>query len=265
MKGVPETEIAVLRSVLADLDQTDLVVFAGPSLVGSPLVEIGSHLILPPVRDGDLMAVASATTPPANVLVIDGYFGAGQAINLTELQEMLQQGIRVYGCSSMGALRAVEARPWGMIGLGQIFLEYLTGVRTSDENVVLLHDDQYRALTVPMVNADMLCALLESHGIERTACDAYRRRIAGLYFGDRSFSALRVLAKEFLIGGTGAGPSDLDLALHYLAPAQHAVWDVKRHDAEAAFCDIVLGRAPLTVPTGLAPVPEFVSPLLTEA
>ncbi|WP_051969767.1 TfuA-like protein [Kitasatospora azatica] len=262
MHGVPQLEDPDLRGVLAGLDRTDLVVFAGPSLVGSPLAELGGHLILPPVRDGDLTAVMGRPDPPAAALVIDGYFGAGQAVNLTEIQAVLRQGVRLYGCSSMGALRAVEARPWGMIGLGAIFLDYLTGSRTSDENVVLMHDDRFRALTVPMVNVDALCTLLESHGVDPARCGAYRRRLGELYFGDRSFSALRVLAKE-LLSAEGEG-SELGLALHYLAPARHAAWDAKRRDAEAAFCDIVLGRAPLQVPTRLVPVPEDVSALLAQ-
>ncbi|MDH6130647.1 hypothetical protein P3T37_000014 [Kitasatospora sp. MAA4] len=262
MHGVLQLEDPDLRGVLAGLDRTDLVVFAGPSLVGSPLAELGGHLILPPVRDGDLTALTELPEPPATVLMIDGYFGAGQAVNLTEIQATLRQGIRLYGCSSMGALRAVEARPWGMIGLGAIFLDYLTGARTSDENVVLMHDDEYRALTVPMVNVDALCALLASCGVDPDRCRAYRRRVGGLYFGDRSFSALRALAKEFL--NAGEEESELALALHYLAPERHAAWDAKRRDAETSFCDIVLGRAPLTVPSGLVPVPENVGALLAE-
>lgn len=243
----------VLGRAVRALDRTGLTVFAGPSLVGSALGEAASHLCLPPIRDGELAALVASERPPSVVLLVDGYFGAGQAVNLTEIQHALRSGVRMYGCSSMGALRAVEARPWGFVGLGEVFADYLTGRRTEDENVVLLHDEDYHALTVPTVNVDRLCLLLADHGVPAAACREFRRRAAAQYFGDRSFSALRVLARECL-------PEDgAEFALHCLEPGQRRAWDVKRSDAENAIADLVLGRAPRSVPTRLVPVPEHLA------
>ncbi|MDO0924063.1 TfuA-like protein [Streptomyces sp. TG1A-8] len=254
-----------LSRALAEFDQADLVIYAGPSLADSPLTAPAAHLILPPVRDGDLTALLTRTPPPTTVLMIDGYFGAGQAVSLTEIQETLGRGVRLYGCSSMGALRAVEARPWGMIGLGVIFTDYLTGRRTADENVALLHDDHYRSLTAPTVNVDLLCTLLAAEGVSAGHCEEFRRRARELYFGDRSYSALRQLARTCFASGSSLAPGTLELVLHRLTPPQLAHWDAKRHDAESAIRDVVLGLAPTSAPTELIPVPECIGAMLAEA
>jgi hypothetical protein len=155
----------------------------------------------------------------------------------------------------MGALRAVEARPWGMTGLGEIFASYLTGARTRDENVVLLHDDDYNPLTVPTVNLDALCDLLLAEDVPAGQVEEYRRAASGLYFGDRSFSALRALARRHLTDGA-------QTALRLLAPDHRWTWDAKRRDAEAALTAVALGRAPETVPRPVRAVPEHLAAML---
>ncbi|MCC9309747.1 hypothetical protein LN042_22175 [Kitasatospora sp. RB6PN24] len=259
--GAPAVDDPSVYEALRRIDKSQLVVFAGPSLVDSPLFEYAAHLLLPPVKDGDLIAALDAGGSPAVILLIDGYFGAGQAVSLTEIQEVLHRGVRLYGCASMGALRAVEARPWGMTGLGEIFTAYLTGSRTADENVALLHDDTYRGLTAPTVNVDLLCELLVAEGLPQEQCHEFGRRSRQLYFGDRSYSALRHLARE-CFDRRGGETSALEMTLAYLAPAQHHRWDAKRRDAESALRDVVLGLAPRTNSGEVVPVPASLAALL---
>ena len=55
----------------------------------------------------------------------------------------------------MGALRAAELVPFGMIGVGPIFEAYRDGLYTDDDEVALLHGPAelgYRAMSEPMVN-----------------------------------------------------------------------------------------------------------------
>ncbi|MFJ2419180.1 TfuA-like protein [Streptomyces brevispora] len=262
---MPPVYDPALDHALAGFTQADLVVLAGPSLIDSPLTAPAAHLLLPPVQDGDLTALLARTPSPATALMIDGYFGAGQAVSLTEIQEALSRGVRLYGCSSMGALRAVEARPWGMIGLGDIFADFLTGRRTADENVALLHDDEFRSLTAATVNVDLLCTLLTAEGIPAAHCREFGRRARRLYFGDRSYSALHQLARACFAGNSGLDLDALEFVLHQLAAPQRASWDAKRRDAERAIHDVALGLAPTTVPSGLIPVPEHVGAVLAEA
>ncbi len=66
----------------------------------------------------------------------------------------LESGVRVFGASSMGALRAAELAPFGMVGVGQVFAWVKDG-SADDADVALLHADAehaYRPLTVPQVS-----------------------------------------------------------------------------------------------------------------
>lgn len=259
--GVPREPV---RTALARTTPAELVVFAGPSLEGAPSAAHAAHLTLPPVRHGDLSEVLARTVPPRTILIVDGLFGAGHAVTLTEIREALAGGTRIYGCSSTGALRAVEARPLGMIGLGTVFAAYLSGSRTEDENVALLHDDENRPLTAPTVNVDRLCELIEESGAaSAVACREFRRQARALHFTDRSFSALRHVARRcFADAAPQEGPHGLDFVLECLRPENRPSWDVKRRDAEAALADIALGLAPADVPADSAPAPGTVDALL---
>ena len=44
-------------------------------------------------------------------------------------------GTQVFGAASMGALRAAELAPFGMIGVGAIFAAYRDGRLTGDDEV----------------------------------------------------------------------------------------------------------------------------------
>jgi hypothetical protein len=173
---------------------------------------------------------------PAAAVMVDGYFGAGQSVTLTEIRTALHEGVQVYGCTSIGALRAVEARACGMIGVGEIFLSYMTGKRTEDENVALLHDDDFNPLTVPTVNVDALCDLLARQGAPMAECALYQERAAAIHFTDRSYSAMRHIAHQCF--------SDPSLVLGYLRTENSSPWNAKQLDAEDSISDIVLGCVP---------------------
>ncbi|WP_239014256.1 TfuA-like protein [Archangium violaceum] len=67
----------------------------------------------------------------------------------------LGQDVIVLGASSMGALRAAELHPHGMVGVGRIFEAYLEGRLSADDEVALLHGPAelgFRPLTLPLVN-----------------------------------------------------------------------------------------------------------------
>jgi hypothetical protein len=67
----------------------------------------------------------------------------------------LHQGVRVIGSSSLGALRAVELAPFGMIGVGKIFEWFRDGVLEDDDEVALAHespDRNYRPISEALVN-----------------------------------------------------------------------------------------------------------------
>ncbi|UUX91411.1 TfuA-related McrA-glycine thioamidation protein [Methanoplanus endosymbiosus] len=119
----------------------DAVVFLGPSLPLSEAEQIlpgPSAEYRPPVKRGDLEAVMAEK--PKIVCIIDGLFFQDCSVGHREVLKLLNSGIKVYGASSMGALRACELEDFGMTGIGRVFEMYRDGVVESDDEVALACD-----------------------------------------------------------------------------------------------------------------------------
>ncbi|MDA7534609.1 TfuA-like protein [Verrucomicrobia bacterium] len=128
-------------------------VFLGPSLP----IEVARRILpadyYPPAQMGDVYHILGAGLK--QILIIDGVFHGAPSIWHREILEALRAGIIVYGACSMGALRAAELEPFGMIGLGKIFGWYKSGLIEGDDEVALVHGDKesdYLPMTVPLVN-----------------------------------------------------------------------------------------------------------------
>ena len=98
-------------------------VYAGLSVSKEEVVSILPQAeVARPVKRGDTLF---DIRHGINVIaIIDGRFQDVLAVSSTELMDCMRCGIRVYGSSSMGALRAAELSPYGMIGVGDIY-EYI--------------------------------------------------------------------------------------------------------------------------------------------
>ena len=126
-------------------------VFVGPSLPGLRSRPDSSIEFATPIRRGDLAAAVDRGV--GRVGIIDGEFGQALAVSVMEIRRALENGIEVWGASSMGALRAAECDQLGMRGLGWIYERYCDGTLTADDEVALLfHPVTRQALTVPLVN-----------------------------------------------------------------------------------------------------------------
>lgn len=75
--------------------------------------------IADPIRRGDLYRDYERGT--RCFLVIDGEFDQSWAVSAGEILDVLRAGAVVFGSSSIGALRAAEVAPYGMVGVGRIF------------------------------------------------------------------------------------------------------------------------------------------------
>jgi hypothetical protein len=128
----------------------------------------------------------------------------------------------------MGALRAAELEPFGMVGVGRIFEWYREGVLERDDEVAILHepaDRGYRAASEALVN---IRATLEravaARVIPSAVADALLVIGRGLFYPDRSLRAISKLGRE----------RGLDVThLHALAGfiERHGAVDQKRLDA----------------------------------
>ena len=80
----------------------------------------------PPAAQGDVYR--AALSRPVAIGLVDGYFERVPAVWHKEILWALSQGIHVFGSASMGALRAAELAPFGMVGVGAIFEAYRDGI-----------------------------------------------------------------------------------------------------------------------------------------
>lgn len=129
-----------------------IVVFLGPSLAWNEARSIVRADFRPPARQGDVFRALDDGA--SAIVLIDGVFEASPSVWHHELIAAKACGLRVFGASSMGALRAAEL-PDIVEPLGTIAGNFVRGVWNDDAHVALLHGDReagFRGLTVPWVN-----------------------------------------------------------------------------------------------------------------
>ena len=148
------------------MDAHDIVVFLGPSLSVHEARRTLPARYLSPARCGDVLRARRLS--PRAIAIVDGVFARTAAIWHKEILLALDDGISVFGASSMGALRAAELVPFGMVGIGRIFEAYRDGLYTDDDEVALLHgpaESAYREMSEAMVNIRATVAHAASSGV----------------------------------------------------------------------------------------------------
>jgi hypothetical protein len=169
------------------------VVFAGPTIPGDEIRAIVDAVCLPPVAHGDVYRVSLER--PRAIGIIDGYFERQPAVWHKEILWALNEGIHVFGSASMGALRAAELAPFGMMGVGTIFEAYRDGLLEDDDEVAVVHgteDTGYRVASDAMVNIRATVEKARSSGVlDAESAAAMVRSARGLYYAERTY--VRVL------------------------------------------------------------------------
>ncbi|WP_028745104.1 TfuA-like protein [Rhizobium mesoamericanum] len=168
------------------------VVFVGPSLPEAGPLFGEEVTICPPAIQGDVLAAVERGA--LAIGIVDGGFEYTVPVWHKEILYALSQGVRVFGAASMGALRAVECRAFGMVGIGRIYSEYESGVTIDDSDVALLHGPEelgYRALTVPLVNVRATLDALEARqALARGLRIALETAAANLFFKARTWRSI---------------------------------------------------------------------------
>jgi hypothetical protein len=179
------------------LSPEQIVIYVGPSLAVQDARQVLEADYRPPIRRGDIDALMKSAAPPRIVGVVDGKFFQSFAISPKEMLPAMEAGITLLGSSSMGALRAVELHPFGMIGVGRIFQMFHSGQLMADDEVAMVFDaDNAQALSVPMVN---IRVALESATREGIISAESERTLLGLiqavYFPERTYPMMLKLAE----------------------------------------------------------------------
>ena len=167
-----------------------LTIFCGSSIGRDEARRIFPDAEVPgPIKRGDLEKVTTDA-----VCIIDGFFFQELSLSARELMTALKKGKRIWGASSMGALRAAECRDYGCTGVGAIYEGYATGSIASDDDVaVALSPDNFRQLSDATVDIDFF--------LRGEVDDATRalilKSVRGLYFSQRRLdTALRAMGME---------------------------------------------------------------------
>jgi hypothetical protein len=168
-------------------------VFLGPSLPVADAVRLLDAVYLPPVAVGDVYTLIREAAP-RRIAIVDGYFERMAAVWHKELLWAMEQGVRVYGAASMGALRAAELAPFGMIGVGRIAGDYARGRLTADDEVAMVHGPAelgYPAMSTALVDLRAGLAVAVRRGAITAATRARLVELAGaMFYRDRSWEAL---------------------------------------------------------------------------
>ena len=170
----------------------NVAVFLGPSL---PLAEARARLdatFLPPVSMGDVLRAVDRR--PRIIAIIDGVFEQVPAVWHKEILYALSRGIRVFGASSMGALRDAELHCFGMEGVGEVFEAFANGTLEDDDEVAVAHAaacDGFRCLSDAMVN--IRAGLRRAEEANAISSDSHRKLLAyakNQFYAERSWSLL---------------------------------------------------------------------------
>ena len=168
-------------------------VFLGPTLAVEQARSILDALYLPPVKMGDVYSLMKEQ--PRAIGIIDGVFEQVPAVWHKEILYAMSHGVRVYGASSMGALRAAELCSFGMEGVGRIFESFRDGVLEDDDEVAVAHasaDFGYRQISEAMVNIrEGIRRALDEDLIQDSSAESLLAEAKRMFYPRRSWPAIQ--------------------------------------------------------------------------
>lgn len=168
--------------------------FAGPTLYRAraiaPALSLEGVTVLPPIQRGVLPQVSKR--PPATLIIVDGLFHQTLSVGHAEIRTMLAAGWRVWGLSSMGAIRAREMHHMGMHGFGRVFAMYCRDdIDFRDDEVTMLHQGEppYLEVSEPLCHLRVGLDDAVARGIvDRAVADELSSELSAMWYGERTLS-----------------------------------------------------------------------------
>ena len=200
-----------------------IIIYTGLSLSFDDARKMLDAEYLPPVKRGDVYDLLEKRDDVEIIGIIDGLFHQSPAVAHKEILEALKRGITVVGGSSMGALRACELYPFGMIGVGKIFEDYKNGVIESDDDVaVSLNPENYEQMSESWINMKYNFEFaLKDNIINQKQCEELLKISKELYYPKRSF--------EYVIKKSSLDDNKKLELLNYIKSIRY---DIKNEDAK---------------------------------
>lgn len=200
-----------------------IVIYTGLSLSFEDAKKMLDAEYLPPVKRGDIYELLEKRDDIEIIGIIDGVFHQSPAVAHKEILEALKQNITVVGGSSMGALRACELYPFGMIGVGNIFEDYKNGVIESDDDVaVSLNPETYEQMSESWINMKYNFEFaVEDNIITQSQCNELLKIAKDTYYPKRSFN--------YVIKKSSLNDNEKTELINYIHSKQ---FDIKNQDAK---------------------------------
>jgi hypothetical protein len=194
----------------------EVTLFAGPSAYALPAAVLASIDIevLPPARRDDIRRLVDGATKPGVMVLCDGVFQSVPAVSHAELCLALDRGWKLWGVSSIGAIRAHEMRHEGMRGFGYVHSQFSRHADFTDDELCLLHLPMPPFQPITHTLVDVRFALERTGralGISRGSQAELISRLRELWFGDRTVERIR----EMLID-RGQAPGVADQLIAWL-------------------------------------------------
>jgi hypothetical protein len=209
----------------------EVVLFAGPSTHGLRPDEVAASVDrwLPPARRGDVAKIATSPAgrrDPGVIVLCDGVFQSVPAVSHAELCDAIDGGWRVWGVSSLGAIRAWEMRDEGMHGAGWVYERLATGEDLPDDEMALLHypEAPWFPLSEALVNVRFALEASVTRGdLDAAAARHVIDALGRLWFGDRTEDRLRALLRQ----ATGWPDADVEAWLDGLRARRVKALDLR--------------------------------------
>lgn len=179
--------------------------FVGPSM--SPELSysyLDEWTLHPPAQRGDIARLIhslSSSSKLIDIAIVDGLFYSVPAVGHQEILDALARGHRVFGLSSMGAIRAAELHSYGMQGYGKVYSKFMQLSGLPDDTVTQLHGPAptYQNYSEPFVNLDeMLLALYRLGEISADQFKRVRANLLSQWYGARNWEGLFEELRSFL-------------------------------------------------------------------
>ncbi len=166
------------------------LIYLGPSLPLEQAQNILEAQFRGPIARGDLIQALEAGYRIFGI--VDGVFHQNLTVGIEEIRYALEAGATIYGASSMGALRAAETYPLGMIGIGQIYQWYRDETVDSDDEVALCFEAGSKiSLSEPSVNLRAtLNFLTQTRQLTTEQCGQILASYLSLHFSQRNLPTL---------------------------------------------------------------------------
>lgn len=220
-----------------------ITVFLGPSL---PLDEATAILptarFVPPVQQGDVLRAIGPVEGDTSetIAIIDGFFDLVPAVWHKEILVALERGVTVCGSSSMGALRAAELHPFGMVGVGRVFEWFRDGMLEDDDEVAVAHgpeENGWRSLSVAMVDIRHIYDEAVTAGVvDRYTADLLVATAKRRFYPERSHRAALADGEE-----AGIDPAEVAALRDFMGPSPASL---KAIDAREVLDHLAQGTLP---------------------